>query len=166
MLVNIVFLNSSFIINLSIHIQENMRRFLLLALTAGISIPIVACSPKKELSPKPVVVETLISATESWNGDSFKYPSGQAEMKLEQITAQPGFKTPLHLHPQPGIIYVKTGTLYCETSDGKVITVGAGESFASSQDTVHYCENNGDEEMVVFVASAGANGQKTTVLTE
>ena len=143
-----------------------MRRFLLLALTAGITIPLVACSQKKQTSLEPVVVETLISATESWNGDSFKYPKGKAEMKLEKITAQPGFKTPLHLHPQPGIIYVERGTLYCESSDGKSLTVGAGESFASSQDTVHYCENNGDEEMVVFVASAGVKGKKTTVPTE
>ena len=143
-----------------------MRRILLLALTAGISIPIVACSPKKQTSLEPVVVETLISATESWNGDSFKYPRGQAEMKLEKITAQPGFKTPLHLHPQPGIIYVQRGTLYCKTSDGQVLTVGAGESFASSQDTAHYCQNNGDEELVVYSTSAGAKGEKTTIPTE
>jgi len=143
-----------------------MRRILLLALTAGISIPIVACSPKKQTSIEPVVVETLISATESWNGDSFSYPIGQAEMKLEKITAQPGFKTPLHLHPQPGIIYVQTGTLYCETNDGQSLTVGTGESFASSQDTAHYCQNIGDEQMVVFSASAGSKGKKTTVPTE
>jgi len=143
-----------------------MLRFSLLALTFGISIPIVACSPNKPTSLEPVIVETLLSSTESWNGDSFKYPRGQAEMKLEKITAQPGFKTPLHLHPQPGIIYVQKGNLYCETIDGQSLTARAGESFASSQDTAHYCENNGDEEMVVFVASAGANGQKTTVLTE
>ena len=143
-----------------------MRRFLLLALTAGISIPIVACTPKKQTSLEPVVVETLISATESWNGDSFKYPRGQAEMKLEKITAQPGFKTPLHLHPQPGIIYVQRGTLFCETSDGQSLTVGTGESFASSQDTVHYCQNNADEEMVVFDASAGVKGKKITVSRE
>ena len=143
-----------------------MRRILLLALTAGISIPIVACSPKKQTSLEPLVVETLISATESWNGDSFRYPRGKAEMKLEKITAQAGFKTSLHLHPQPGIIYVQKGTLYCETSDGQSLTLGAGESFASSQDTAHYCQNIGDEEMVVFSASAGAKGKKTTVPTE
>ena len=143
-----------------------MRNFLLLALTAGISIPLAACSPKKEASLEAVVVETLISATESWNGDSFRYPRGQAEMKLEKITAKPGFKTPLHLHPQPGIIYVQRGTLYCETSDGQSLMVRAGESFASSQDTAHYCENTGDEEMVVFSASAGSKGKKTTVPTE
>ena len=143
-----------------------MRRYLLPAFTAGISIPIIACNPMKQTSLESVVVETLIKATESWNGDSFKYPRGQAEMKLEKITAQPGFKTPLHLHPQPGIIYVQRGTLYCETSDGQFLTVGSGESFASSQDTAHYCQNIGDEEMVVFSASAGSKGKKTTVPTE
>ena len=60
------------------------------------------------------------------------------------------------MHPQPGIVYVQKGTLYCETSDGQSLTLGAGESFASSQDTAHYYQNNGDEEMVVFSASAGA----------
>ena len=143
-----------------------MRRFLLLALTAGISIPIVACSPKKQTTLEPVVVETLISASESWNGASFRYPRGQAEMKLEKITAKPGCKTPLHLHPQPGIIYVQRGTLYCKTSDGQSLTVGAGESFASSQDTAHYCQNIGDEQIVVFSASAGSKGKKTTVPTK
>ncbi len=143
-----------------------MRRFLPIALAAGISIPILACSPNKQESLEPVVVETLISASESWNGDSFRYPRGQAEMKLEKITAQPGFKTPLHLHPQPGIIYVQKGTLYCETSDGLSLTIRSGESFASSQDTTHYCQNIGKEEMVVFSASAAAKGKESTVLTE
>ena len=143
-----------------------MRRFLLIALTAGILIPIVACNSKRQVSIDPVVVETLITATESWNGDSFKYPKGKAQMTLQRITAQPGFKTPLHLHPQPGIVYIQKGTLYCETSDGKSLTVGASESFASSQDTIHYCQNNGDEAMVVFVASAGVKGKKTTIPTE
>ena len=87
-------------------------------------------------------------------------------MKLEKITAKPGFKTPLHLHPQPGIIYVQKGTLYCETSNKKSLIVRAGDSYASSQDTIHYCENNGDKEMMVFITSAGTKGKKTTVTTE
>jgi len=143
-----------------------MRRFLLFALTAGIFLPIVACRSNRQSFPKPLVIETLISATESWNGDSFKYPRGQAEMTLQKIIAQPGFKTPLHLHPQPGIVYVQKGTLYCETSEGKSLIVSAGESFASSQNTVHFCQNNGDEEGIVFVASAGAKGIKTTLPKE
>ena len=143
-----------------------MRRFLILAFTIGISIPIVACNPKKQASIDPVLVETLISATESWNGDFFKYPKGKAQMTLQKITAQPGFKTPLHFHPQPGIVYVVRGTLSCETSDGQVLKVGPGDSFASPQDTIHYCENNGNQETVAFVASAGVEDKQTTVASE
>ena len=142
-----------------------MRRFLLLALTAGIAFPIFACSSKKEISAnvEPVVVETLISATQSWNGDAYDYPKGKAQMTLQRITAQPGFKTPLHFHSQPGIAYVVKGNLSCGTLNGKALKVGPGESFATPQDSVHYCESIGDEAALVFVASAGVKEQKATV---
>ncbi len=75
-------------------------------------------------------------------------------------------KQKIKLHAQPGIINVQKGTLYCETSNGKSLTVEAGESFASSQDTAHYCQNIGDEKMMFFSASAGSKGKVTTVRTE
>ena len=140
-----------------------MRRFLIFALTVGITLPITACTQKKESSSDPVVVETLISTTKSWNGDSFKYPTGKAQMTLQRITAKPGFKTPLHSHPQPGIAYVVKGTLFCGTNDGQSLKVGPGDSFASPQETIHYCENIGKDEALIFVASAGAKGQETTI---
>ena len=142
-----------------------MRRFLFFALTAGIALPIVACSSKKETSAnvEPVVVETLISATESWNGDSYDYPKGKAQMTLQRITAQPGFKTPLHFHSQPGIAYVVKGNLACRALNGKSLKVGPGESFATPQDSVHYCESVGAEAALVFVTSAGVKGQKLTL---
>ena len=77
-----------------------------------------------------------------------------------------GFKPPLHLHPQPGIIFVLKGTLFHEISYGQFLTVCIGESFASSQNAFYYYKNNGDEEMVVINASAGAKDKKTTILTE
>ena len=140
-----------------------MRNFLFLVLTAGISVPIVACSPSKQASLEPVVVETLISATESWNGDPYKYPRGKSQMTLQRITAKPGFKTPLHFHSQPGIAYVVKGNLSCGTIDGKTLKVGPGESFATPQNTIHYCESVGNEAALVFVASAGIEGQQVTV---
>ena len=145
-----------------------MKSFFIFALTAGFVLPIVSCSSKKDISKtvEPLVIETLISTSESWNGDALIYPRGQAQVTLQKITAQPGFKTPLHFHPQPGIVYVVRGTLSCETSNGKSLKVGPGDSFASPQETVHYCENNGDEETVVFVASAGAKGKETTILSK
>ncbi len=142
-----------------------MRRFLLIALTAGVALPLFACGSKKETSAnvEPVVVETLISATESWNGDSYDYPKGKAQMTLQRITAQPGFKTPLHSHSQPGIAYVVKGNLSCGTLNGKTLKVGPGESFATPQDSIHYCESIGDAAALVFVSSAGVKGQKITI---
>ena len=146
-------------------LNSKMQRFLLFLLTAGITLPLVACSSKKEISAniEPVVVETLISATESWNGDSYDYPKGKAQMTLQRITAQPGFRTPLHFHSQPGIAYVVKGNLSCGTLNGNALKVGPGESFATPQNSVHYCESVGDEAALVFVASAGVKGQKVTV---
>ncbi len=140
-----------------------MRSFLIFAAITGISFPIVACSTKNQAFLEPVVVETLISATQSWNGDSYEYPGGQAQMSLQRIIAQPGFRTDLHSHPQPGIAYVVRGTLFCRTSDGQSLNIGAGDSFATPQGSIHYCENNGKEEALVFVASAGAKGKETTI---
>ena len=142
-----------------------MRRFLLFTFTAGLALPLISCNFRKETSqnPEPVVVETLLTATESWNGDSYNYPKGKAQMTLQKITAQPGFKTPLHFHSQPGIAYVVKGSLSCGTLNEKSLKVVSGESFATSQDTVHYCESVGDEAALVFVASAGVKGQKVTV---
>ena len=142
-----------------------MHRFFLLALTAGIALPIASCSYKKEASlvAEPVVVETLVSASDSWNGDSYQYPRGAAQMTLQRVTAQPGFKTPLHFHSQPGIAYVVKGNLSCGTTDGQALKVGPGESFATPQNTVHYCESVGNEAALVFVASAGVEGKKVTI---
>ncbi len=142
-----------------------MHRFFLGALIAGLALPFVSCSTKKDtsLETKPVVVETLASATQSWNGDSYQYPRGKAQMTLQRITAQPGFRTPLHFHSQPGIAYVVEGSLFCGTIDGKELKVGPGESFAAPQDTIHYCESVGAKAALVFVASAGVEGRKVTV---
>ncbi len=142
-----------------------MNRLFLLALTAGLALPIASCSTKKQtsLEIKPVVLETLTSASESWNGDAYKYQRGTPQMTLQRITAQPGFKTPLHFHAQPGIAYVVKGRLFCRTRDGKELKVGPAESFATPQGTVHYCESVGNEAALVFVASAGVKGTKVTI---
>ena len=158
-------LNMKTTMNPLLIINSKMRRFLLFALIAGIALPLVACRSKKEtsLNIEPVVVETLITATKSWNGDSYDYPRGKAQMTLQRITAQPGFKTPLHFHSQPGVAYVVKGNLSCGTTDGQALNVAPGESFAAPQDTVHYCKSVGNEAALVFVASAGVEGKEVTV---
>ncbi len=142
-----------------------MRSLFFLAFSLGLTLPLSSCSTKKEvyLDSKPVIVETIKSASESWNGDSYEYPKGKAQITLQRITAQPGFKTPLHFHSQPGIAYLVKGNLTCGTINGKVLKVGPGESFSTPQNTVHYCESVGKESAVVFVTSAGVKGSELTI---
>ena len=142
-----------------------MRRFLLIALTAGIALPIIGCNSKKQLSTnaKPVI-ETLISATESWSKDSYSYPEGKSQMTLLRITAPMGYRTPVHTHSQPGVAYVLKGKLECVVTATNTKVFSAGDSFATtSGDTPHYCESIGTEPAVVFVAYAGVEGEPVTV---
>ena len=142
-----------------------MRRFFFFLLTAGFALPISGCTFQKATSKdtKPVI-ETLISASESWNGDLYSYPQGQAQMTLLRITAPVGFRTPVHTHPQPGVAYVAQGTLYCVVTADKTKVFSSGDSFATTYgDTPHYCESVGNETTVVFVAYAGVEGQQVTV---
>ncbi len=145
--------------------QLKMRKFLLIALTAGINLPILACGSNKEdfLNSKAVVIETLANPTKSWSGDVYSYPKGKAQMTLQRITAQPGFKTPLHSHPQPGIGYVARGALSCGTIDGQKLKISQGGTFATNQDTIHYCEIISKEPALLFVVYAGVEGQPITV---
>ena len=142
-----------------------MARLFLFALAAGLSLPIVSCSYQDETSQtgKPII-ETLVSATESWNGDPYSYPEGQAEMTLLRITAPIGFRTPVHTHPQPGVAYVFKGKLDCVVTAENTKVFSAGDSFATtSGETAHYCQSIGNEPAIVFVAYAGVEGQPITV---
>ena len=142
-----------------------MRRFFLLALTTGISVSIIGCGlQKKEPKNAKPVIETLVSATKSWNGDPYSYPKGQAKITLLRITAPIGFRTPVHTHPQPGVAYLEKGALECVVTAKNTKIFSAGDSFATtSGDTPHYCESVGTEPAVVFVAYAGVEGEPVTV---
>ncbi len=128
-------------------------------------LPTVGCNLQKEVSKntKPVI-ETLVSATESWNGDRYSYPEGQAQIILLKITAPVGFRTPVHTHPQPGVAYLSKGKLECVVTADNTKVFSAGDSFATtSGETPHYCESIGDEPAVVFVTYAGVEGQQFTI---
>ena len=131
-----------------------MHRFFLFALTAGFAFPITGCNLNENTSrsSKPVI-EILVSASESWNGDSYSYPQGQAQMTLLKITAPVGFRTPVHTHPQPGVAYVFKGKLDCVVTADQTKVFSAGDSFATTfGDTPHFCESVGSESAIVFVS--------------
>ena len=142
-----------------------MRRFLFFVLTAGFALPISGCNfqgnTSKEVKP---VIETLVSASESWNGDLYSYPQGQAQMTLLKITAPVGFRTPVHTHPQPGVAYVAKGSLDCVVTAENTKVFSAGDSFATTfGNTPHYCESVGNESAIVFVAYAGVEEEPVTI---
>ena len=143
-----------------------MNRLYLFVLIFGISLPIVSCSSKKEISAnvETVVVESLVSATESWNGDTYSYPKGQAQLTLLRITAPVGFRTPVHTHLQPGVAYIVKGKLECVVTAANTKVFSTGDSFATTfGNTPHYCQSIGKEAAVIFVANAGVTGQPVTI---
>ena len=142
-----------------------MRRLFFFLLTTSIALPISGCNLQKNTSKnaKPVI-ETLVSASESWNGDLYSYPQGQAQMILLKITAPVGFRTPVHTHPQPGVAYVFKGELDCVVTANKTKVFSEGDSFATTfGDTPHYCESVGNESAIVFVAYAGVEEEPVTI---
>ncbi len=129
------------------------------------SLGIVGCHQASKTSqPSQPIIETLTNSTKSWNGDSYSYPKGQAKMTLMRMTVPIGFRTPVHVHPQPGVAYVMKGVLECVVTANKTLIVSQGESFATTfGDTAHYCENIGKEESVIIVVYAGVEDQPVTL---
>ena len=142
-----------------------MQRLFLFLITACFSLPISGCSLQRNTSKntKPVI-ETLVSASESWNGDLYSYPQGQAQMTLLKITAPIGFRTPVHTHPQPGVAHVVKGKIDCVVTADKTEVFSAGDSFATTfGNTPHYCESIGNEPAIVFVSYAGVEEEPVTI---
>ena len=142
-----------------------MKRLFYFLLTAGFALPIAGCNFQKNTSKnaKPVI-ETLLTASESWNGDLYSYPQGQAQMTLLKITAPVGFKTPVHTHPQPGVAYVVKGTLDCVVTADNTKVFSVGDSFATTfGETPHYCESVGNESAIIYVVYAGTKGDPVTI---
>ena len=142
-----------------------MRRLFFFLLTTTLALPISGCSFQKHTSKNAnPVIETLVSATESWNGDLYSYPPGQAQMTLLKITAPVGFRTPVHTHPQPGIAYVVKGKLDCVVTADNTKVFSSGDSFATTfGDTPHYCESVGNESAIIFVTYAGVEEEPVTI---
>ena len=111
-------------------------------------------------------METLIVSTESWSGETYSYPEGQAQMTLLRITAPIGYRTPVHTHKQPSIAYVAKGSLECVVTAEQTKVFSSGNSLATNQGAPHYSESIGKEEATVFVVYAGVEGMPLTISRE
>ncbi len=147
-------------------VQKTTMKIGLLGLASSLigSCLIVGCAVNKESTLQPISSELLLSATESWGGETYNYPAGAAQLTMLRITIQPGAKTPLHSHPQPGMAYLVKGRIICKMLEsGLTKQFESGDAFGtSSRNEIHYCENNGNEEALAFVGYAGVEGLPVT----
>ncbi len=107
----------------------------------------------------------LLQTTQSWDGGSFTYPLGQAEVTSVILRIEAGQQAPFHCHPVPTLGYVLQGTVEVETANGQKIVIEQGESVVEVMRTLHRgTALGGPVEILVFYA--GAEGIPTTLLPD
>ncbi len=104
-----------------------------------------------------VEVKEILTTSQSWDGAELpSYPSAKPLVRVLHIVIPPHAVLPEHHHDVMSYGYVLRGELtIIRTSDGKEITLHAGEAVAETVGTQHKGENRGDEptELVVFYPS-------------
>ena len=110
----------------------------------------------------PVDVQEIFTSSENIDGDSFKYPTGKAEMRLIKVEVDKGATIPMHSHPIPLLGHIESGELTLNEKTGISKTFKEGYSFILSGNTpAHTMENTGDSSAVMWVAVASAEGVPT-----
>ena len=110
------------------------------------------------------MAEQLLKSSQSWDGKSVAYPSGQAEITVLRLNIAAGKSTPFHCHPIPTFGHMVKGKLSVETIDGKTKTVHAGDAVIEVMRTVHRGTALQDSEIMVYYA--GAKGVPHTVAAD
>lgn len=104
-----------------------------------------------------VINEVLLRSTSSWDGASFAYPEGTAEMTVVRITIPAGTTLPWHCHPMPLAGAITRGTLVVTKPDGASTTVQAGTGLIEVSRQWH--RGHASEDVEIIVVYAGAQGQ-------
>ena len=136
------------------------KRFMLPAM--AISSAFITLEPTQ--AQDKIEVTPLIQSSRGLSGKKISYPRWkQAELRLLKVNIPVGFKTPLHIHPSPMLVYVQQGKL--KHSRGKTINYfRAGESFIESNSgSPHFVENVGKKPAVLFVGVSSAVDLPTTI---
>lgn len=113
-----------------------------------------------------VQVEVLSKTSTSWDGSNFEYPKGQPEITISKITLPPGFKLPMHKHPNPLGGIVLKGEIVVTREDGTTHTVKEGESIVELVDTWHYGKNDTDQPTVLLAFYIGEVGVPLSINKE
>ena len=105
--------------------------------------------------------KTLLKTTASWNGGSFSYPQGKAEVTIVKIRLDEGESAPLHCHTVPNAAYILDGTLQVKLQTGESKVFKKGQSMMEVSRTLHKGKAMGGAvEILVFYA--GATGVSLT----
>ena len=109
--------------------------------------------------------EVLLETETSWDGGTFAYPTGKAQITAVILHLEPGQDIPFHCHPIPTMGYVKNGSLYVETASGAKQRFEEGDAVVEVMNTLHRGRAiGGPVDIIVFYA--GAEGIPTTVLPD
>jgi quercetin dioxygenase-like cupin family protein len=121
-------------------------------------------SPQAIIAEEPKVKE-LLKTTTSWDGGSFAYPQGKAEVTIVNIKLVEGESAPMHCHPIPTAGYILEGTIEVTLKSGKLQTFKKGDAVMEVSHTIHSGKAiGGPVELLVFYA--GALGTKHTELPD
>lgn len=107
--------------------------------------------------------EELIKSSTSWDGTTFHYPKGEAELTSMRLRLQAYQTLPFHCHPVPTFGYIISGELEVETKDGKTTLFEAGDAVIEVMRTVHRGRAL-DAPVEILVFYAGEKNTPNTVL--
>ena len=100
-------------------------------------------------------VKELLKTTTSWNGGSFAYPQGKAEITIVNIKLADGESAPMHCHPIPTAGYILKGKIEVVLKSGESQKFHKGDAVMEVSHTIHTGKAiDGPVELLVFYAGA------------
>jgi len=106
------------------------------------------------LSGEPQV-EKILQSTHSWDGGSFYYPPGTAEISILKVHLQEKEMTSFHCHLVPTAGYVLNGIVAVTLQSGKTKVFTSGQAIIEVTNVLHNgYAIGGDADILVFHAGA------------
>ena len=117
------------------------------------------CSTAKE----KIEIIPLIQTSKGLSGKNLNYLNGKPELRLLKVKIPVGFKTPIHTHPSPMLIYVTRGKVKHVRGD-EINFFKAGDAFVESNNgDAHYVKSVGKKPAVLHVGVVSVVGMPTTI---
>jgi quercetin dioxygenase-like cupin family protein len=110
-------------------------------------------------------IKELLKTPTTWNGGSFTYPKGKAEVTIINIKLAEGKSAPMHCHPIPTAGYILEGKIEVTLKSGESQIFKKGDAVMEVSHTIHNGKAiDGPVELLVFYA--GAEGIPHTELPD